>query len=179
MENGLIHLYHGEGKGKTTAAVGLAIRAVGNEEQVLFAQFMKDGKSGEVPVLQGLEKVCYLCGEKMPHGFYKTLNDEQKKAFQCSQQDLFKRIQQIVTEVSDENGALLILDEFTYAYSWGLIDQNEALVFLKEKPKNLEVVITGREPAEELLAISDYITEMKLQKHPFLNGIPARKGIEF
>lgn len=179
MENGLIHIYHGEGKGKTTAAIGLAIRAHGNGERVLFAQFMKDGNSGEVQVLKGLDGVDYMCGENMPSGFYSRMQEEEKAAFRKSQYDLFERVRNEVTKMSHEKGGLLVMDELTYAYSWEILDQNELLVFLKEKPKNLEVVITGRNPEQGLLALSDYVTEMKAEKHPFFNGIQARKGIEF
>ena len=179
MDRGLIHLYHGDGKGKTTAAIGLAMRMTGYKKRVLFAQFLKNDQSGEVTVLKESPYVTYFSDLDMPKGFYYDMNDEQKKALCISQRKLFEDMKQSLSLIPSEEVGLLVLDELTYVYAWGILDKEDVLSFLKNKPKTLEIVITGRKPEQELLDLADYITEMKMEKHPFLKGISARKGIEY
>lgn len=203
MEKGLIHLYYGDGKGKTTAAAGLCIRAAGNEKRVLFVQFMKDGASGEISLLRGLERVKVLCGY-IPRGFYSRMDDETKKLFKEEQERLFaemsdeieKKIKEEIESAgkdSGENGRdmtespsrnegitmLLVLDEITYAYGFNLIDRTKLENLLNNKPDFLEIVMTGRNPEKFLVDAADYVTEMKCRKHPYEKGIAARKGVEF
>lgn len=179
MDKGLIHLYHGDGKGKTTAAIGLAMRVAGYGKRVLFAQFLKDDQSGEVAVLKEMPRVLYFSDCDMPKGFYHNMNEEQKQALCISQRKLFENMRQSLFSISPEEVGLLVLDELTYVYSWGILDKEDVLSFLKNKPETLEIVITGRNPGRELLDLADYVTEMKMKKHPFSKGIPARKGIEY
>lgn len=179
MDKGLIHLYHGDGKGKTTAAIGLAMRVAGYGKRVLFAQFLKDDQSGEVAVLKEMPLVLYFSDCDMPKGFYHNMNEEQKQALCISQRKLFENMRQSLFSISPEEVGLLVLDELTYVYSWGILDKEDVLSFLKNKPETLEIVITGRNPGRELLDLADYVTEMKMKKHPFSKGIPARKGIEY
>ena len=178
MDKGLIHLYHGDGKGKTTAAIGLAMRMTGYKKRVLFAQFLKDDQSGEVAVLKENPYVTYFSDPDMPKGFYYDMNDEQKQALCISQRKLFEDMKQSLSLIPPKEVGLLVLDELTYVYAWGILDKEEVLSFLKNKPETLEIVITGREPKQELLDLADYITEMKMEKHPFFKGTSARKGIE-
>ena len=160
MDNvkGCLHIYCGDGKGKTTAAVGLAVRAAGYGMKVLFCQCMKDGTSSEVEMLQklGIDYCC--CTEKF--GFYWNMTEEQKE------------------KAKEENYGMLVIDEFMSAYQYGMIAPREAIRFLMERPEGLEVVLTGRDPGEELIELADYVTEMKKRKHPFDKGVKARKGIE-
>jgi len=170
---GCIHIYCGDGKGKTTASVGLAVRAAGNGMKVLFCQCMKDGTSSEVKMLQKLGITYCCCPERF--GFYWNMTDEQKEKAAHAYTHLFE---EVTRRAEEEKYDLLVIDEFMSAYNHGLIHQKTALYFLVNKPKHLEVVLTGRDPGEELLKLADYVTKMRKVKHPFDEGIPARKGIE-
>ena len=195
MERGMIHLYYGEGKGKTTAAVGLCMRAAGNKKRVLFAQFMKDGASGETALLKEIPGIDVLCGN-VPRGFYSKMDDEAKKLFAGEQERLLEAIIEKVeyeikntkahngkdiveSSVKKEIRMLLVLDEITYAYSWNLIDRSKLEKLINNRPNFLEIVMTGRNPKKFLVDAADYVTEMKCEKHPFEKGIQARKGVEF
>ncbi|MCD8097049.1 MAG: cob(I)yrinic acid a,c-diamide adenosyltransferase [Lachnospiraceae bacterium] len=173
LKKGCLQIYCGDGKGKTTASVGLAVRAVGTGLKVLFCQVMKDGSSGEVKMLEKLGVTYRCCTEKF--GFFWNMTEEQKteaaKAYTATFLDAARTAR-------EKQYDLLIVDEFMSAYNHGLIDQKKALAFLMDRPERLEVVLTGRDPGEELIALADYVTEMRKVKHPFDQGIPARKGIE-
>lgn len=170
---GCLHVYCGDGKGKTTASAGLAVRAAGNGMKVLFCQCMKDGSSSEVEMLKKLGITYECCTERF--GFFWNMTEEQKKKASCAYTGLFESVTQ---KAEKEAYDLLVIDEFMSAYNHGLIDQKKALDFLLHRPKRLEVVLTGRDPGEEILRLADYVTEMRKRKHPFDEGIPARKGIE-
>lgn len=170
---GCLHIYCGDGKGKTTASVGLAVRAAGNGMKVLFCQCMKDGTSGEVKLLKKLGITYRCCAERF--GFFWNMTEEQKERAAHAYTHLFEDVSR---EAEEENYDLLVIDEFMSAYNHGLIYQKTALDFLINRPEYLEVVLTGRDPGEELLELADYVTEMRKIKHPFDEGIPARKGIE-
>lgn len=176
MEKGLIHLYHGDGKGKTTAAVGLCIRAAGNQKQVLFVQFMKDDTSGEIEVLRNITKIRTLHA-KTPKGFYSRMSDEEKALFAAEQEKLLESAIEEIHRMDDDS--VVVFDEITYAYGWNLIDRNKLLNLLTHKPEGMELVMTGRDPEQALRDAADYVTEMKCEKHPYERGIGARKGIEF
>ena len=149
---GLIHIYCGDGKGKTTASVGLAVRCAGRGNKVVFAQFLKDGK----------------------FSFRMTEAEKRETA------DALTRTFDAATGFAvREHARLLVLDEVCAAISCGFLDEKTVVKFLETKPETLEVVLTGRGPSEALQAHADYITEMKMQRHPFEKGIAAREGIEF
>lgn len=169
----MLHIYCGDGKGKTTAAVGLAVRAHGSGLKVLFCQCMKDGSSSEIEMLRKLGVETCNCNQKF--GFCWTMSEERKEEAKKAYTELF---QNTVQKVKEEQFDMLVIDEFMSAYGYGWIDQKEALEFLLHRPEHLEVILTGRNPGEELLELADYVTEMKKIKHPFDKGIPARKGIE-
>lgn len=168
-----LHVYCGDGKGKTTASVGLAVRAAGNGMKVLFCQCMKDGSSSEVEMLKKLGITYDCCTERF--GFFWNMTEEKKKAASYAYTRLFE---DVTKKAEKEAYDLLVIDEFMSAYNHGLIDQKKALDFLLHRPEKLEVVLTGRDPGEEILKLADYVTEMRKVKHPFDEGIPARKGIE-
>lgn len=172
-KKGLIHLYCGDGKGKTTAAIGLSVRAAGRGFKVIFAQFLKSMETGELLPLRDIG-VTVLRGQ-LPQGFTWQLTDSQKALLTSEHNRLFE---QAVSLVGDGENTLLVLDELVGAYAGGYIDQQAVLRFLKEKPPALEVVLTGRNPAAELFGLSDYVTEMRKLKHPMDEGITARLGIE-
>lgn len=169
---GLIHLYCGDGKGKTTAAVGLAVRAAGAGKQVIFTQFFKDGSSSEVESLK-------LLGIRTIHaqtvkGFYRAMNEQQRQQARQDYTALFRQ----VTDAAKDAG-LLILDEIVSACNRGVVPEGLVVDFLQNKPSALEVVLTGRDPSPALVELADYITEMRKLRHPYDRGVAARKGVEY
>ena len=173
-ETGLIHIYCGDGKGKTTAAIGLAVRHAGRGGKVVLAQFLKDGTSGECRALAKLDGVTMLAAN--PCGKFSFQMDEEEKQ-QCSA--AIGRTFEAATGFAVHEGAtLLVLDEVCAAISCGFLSEDEVLAFLDGRPDTLEVVLTGRNPSEALQARADYITEMVKRRHPFDKGVGARKGIE-
>ncbi len=170
---GLVHLYCGDGKGKTTAAIGLAVRAAGRGLRVLLFQFLKDSDTGELLPLQKLGVQVLPGVEKAVFTFRMT--DAQKAQ---SRQFHDNRLRECISLCQRGEVDLLILDEAVGAYDKDLLDRELLLTFLDNRPKGLEVVLTGRNPAPELLSRADYITEMRAVRHPFEQGISARTGIE-
>lgn len=172
---GCIHIYTGDGKGKTSAAVGLAVRFAGHGGKVLFVQFLKDGSSGEIGVLRDVPGITVLPCTKQ-FGFSFMMSEEQKKeAVACYTQYL----QEILGKAVFEEYGLLILDEAVAAYNLQFFNTQSLLDFLRSKPEMLEVVLTGRNPADELVELADYVSEIRKIKHPFDEGLPAREGIEW
>lgn len=170
---GLIHLYCGDGKGKTTAALGLALRAAGAGKQVVFTQFFKDGSSSEMEPLAALPGVLVFHADTV-RGFYRNMTPTQREQAGKDYTALFRQVTQAAREAD-----LLILDEIVSACNRGVVPEKLVTDFLREKPDRLEVVLTGRNPSAALLELADYITEMRKLRHPFDRGIRARKGIEF
>ena len=176
---GLVHVYFGDGKGKTTAAVGIAARAAGRGRRVVFAQFLKGRKTGELNSLIKLD-VQIIRSEKSTR-FCWEMTDEEKIECGVIQTDLFNEIKEEIEKLtrSGQQACLLILDEALDAAGIGLLDEETLRDFIAQKPEGLEVVLTGRTAPEWLMERADYVTEMKKHKHPFENGIGGRKGIEF
>lgn len=170
---GLIHIYCGDGKGKTTAAVGLAVRAASAGMPVVFAQFFKNGSSSEIGGLRLLPNI-RLMHCPTHYGLWKRMDEETRIR---AQKDYFALFEHALA--ASERADMLILDEAISACAHGVIPEARLCDFLRDKPRNLEVVLTGRAPSATLLELSDYVTEMKKIKHPFDRGVPARKGIEF
>ena len=175
MKNRLLHIYCGDGKGKTTAATGLAVRAAGSSMRVLFARFLKNEFSGELKILDQIPEIEVLHLEKS-YGFFKTLSEKEQEEVREMYGRLWNTIQR---KISTGDYDMLVIDEFMAAYRYGLIPNEEAVQFLKDRPDNLEVVLTGRNPSDEILELADYISEVKMVRHPFEKGIRARKGIEY
>ena len=170
---GLVHLYCGDGKGKTTAAVGLAVRASGAGKMVVFTQFFKDGSSSEIRQLKRLEHIQVFHADTVK-GFFWNMTPEQQEQVRRDDTALFRA----VTEAA-KDADLLILDEIVSACNRGVVPETLVTDFLRSKPTQLEVVLTGRNPSPALMELADYITEMRKLRHPFDRGVPARKGIEF
>ncbi len=167
----MIHLYCGNGKGKTTAAMGLALRAAGRGERVVIAQFLKGADSGERYALAKLPQV-----ELLP------LPEQVKFTFQMDEQERLEasRRCRALLEVARERAKdcfLLVLDESCAAVNSGLLPLEELLDCLDNL--TCEIVLTGRDPAPQLLERADYITQMEPLRHPYQRGITARKGIEW
>lgn len=172
---GLVHLYCGEGKGKTTAAVGLCARAAGSGKRVLFVQFFKDGSSSENASLRLLPNV-HTMHEPRYFGRFSNMGKEEFEECKRAYSALFDAA---ISRAAEEKFDLLVLDEAVSSCNHGVIDEGALLRFLKGRPARLEVVLTGREPSAALVEAADYVTEMKKVKHPFDAGIVARRGIEF
>ncbi len=169
----MIHIYCGDGKGKTTAALGLICRHVGTGGKAVLAQFLKSLPTGELVTLEKLSVPVYR--NELPHGFFPNMNDEMKSRVRMMHDQTLAE----VTHLARSNSCtLLVLDELCAALSLGLIDREAVLSLLDDHGK-AELVITGRDPEEALTSRADYITEMKLVKHPYEKGVLARKGIEF
>ncbi|MCR5295409.1 MAG: cob(I)yrinic acid a,c-diamide adenosyltransferase [Lachnospiraceae bacterium] len=172
---GLVHIYCGEGKGKTTAAVGLALRAAGAGKRVIFAQFLKDGSSSEIEVLKKIENITVRHCRTVT-GWVKNMTGEERAQAKA---DYGRFLEELLREAKEESCGLLVLDEAFAACNCGFIEEKAILSFLDTKPEALELVLTGRNPSPELMARADYITEMKKIKHPYDRGIAARKGVEY
>lgn len=171
---GLIHLYCGDGKGKTTAAVGLSVRAAGAGKRVLFAQFLKDGSSSELNILRALQNVEVACCEQN-FGLFRSMDEQTKAAARLT----YSALLEDVMRKSADGVDLLVLDEAVAACNHGLIEEATLIDFLRRRLETLEVVLTGRNPSQHLLDAADYVTEMRKCKHPFDRGIAARRGVEF
>lgn len=171
---GMIHIYEGNGKGKTTAAVGLSVRFAGNGGKVLFTQFLKRNDSGELAVLEQIENICLLRCEKSFGFTFRMTPEERTEASAYYNTHLEKTLAEAVKSQT----GLLVLDEVLDAYNSDMIKHPVLLNFLREKPQEMEVVLTGRNPAEELLELADYVTYMEKRKHPYDRGVRARQGIE-
>ena len=169
---GLIHLYCGDGKGKTTAAVGLAVRASGAGKRVIFTQFFKDGSSSEVEALKTLPGIRTIHAQTVK-GFYRSMTPEQREQ---AREDYIALFQQVA---AGKDADLLILDEIVSACNRGVVPETLVTDFLRSKPSGLEVVLTGRNPSPALMELADYITEMRKLRHPYDRGVAARRGIEF
>ena len=170
---GLIQIYCGDGKGKTTAAAGLALRAASAGMKVIFCQFFKDGSSGEIKILSGIENVETLnCKENL--GFYSKMDEARRQRAGKLYRELFE-----TALAKAETAGLLVLDEIISACNHAVVDEEKLIDFLRHKPEGLEVVLTGRNPSKKLMDCAEYISEIKKLKHPFDEGIKARKGIEF
>ncbi len=175
----MIHLYTGDGKGKTTAAVGLCMRAAGWDRQVCFAQFMKGNDSGELHILKKLENITVLRSERN-YGFYHSMSESDKKAVLAVHNRILEGILELL---ENESCHIVILDEVTYPVKWNLLDREKLERILGfGRPgagQEIEIVLTGRNAEDFLIDASDYVTEMKCVRHPYEQGIGAREGIEF
>lgn len=169
----MLHIYCGDGKGKTTCSMGLAVRAAGHGRKVVVAQFLKGGNSGERVILERLPNVtCIPVPETIKFVF--AMNEQEKAETRAQMTAAFEQ-----AAAASRDGDLLVLDELCSAISTGMVPLETVLAFLDSLPEQLEVVITGRDPAPELQERADYITEMKKIKHPFDKGINAREGVEW
>ena len=167
----MIHLYTGEGKGKTTAAIGLAIRAAGYGKKIVIVQFLKGRDSGELRSL-GLISNITVIRNREDYGFFRNASPD---------------IREKITKESNENlGAalalpydLLLLDEICAAYALEAVDRKAVDELLRGFPSEKELALTGRNPPQHFCDAADYISDIHNVKHPFEQGVPAREGIEY
>jgi len=173
-EKGLIQIYTGDGKGKTTASIGQAIRAKGHKFKVCFVYFFKNPKDfpyGEVELLKGLGIEVVNFVPQHPH-FYKNISPEQIR------EECLKAIESI-KEIFQKGYDMLILDEILITIRDGFLKEEEILDLLEKKPESLEIILTGRGATKKVIERADLVTEMKKIKHPFNRGVKGRKGIEY
>lgn len=171
---GLVHIYCGEGKGKTTCSVGLTVRACGYGLHVLFMQFLKSGDSSELKILKSLPGIDVL-GTKPIKKFSFQMTEEEKEE---TRQINAEQFADMVKMLENDHYDMLVLDEVLGSIEAGLLDDQLIVNFLKNRPEQLEVVMTGRYPTEELEELADYVSRIDKVKHPYDKGIPARAGIE-
>jgi len=170
INKGLVQVYTGDGKGKTTAALGLAMRATGRGMRVGFIQFLKSERCGEhffMSRYHPFEIVQMSTGDSLtkPH---EQLCEEVQQTLAYTEKQMLS-----------DNYDLLILDEVLVAVHKGLITSEQVLDLLERKPDSIELVLTGRYAPPEIVERADLVTEMRMVKHPFNQGIPARRGIEY
>jgi cob(I)alamin adenosyltransferase len=176
MQRGLVHFYYGDGKGKTTAALGLALRAAGCEKNVIIVQFLKDWKCGELQSLPFLPNVRVLRGKSSGGAFVHEMTDEEKNETKIIHNKNLKTALEFQKKGQCD---LLVLDEVVDAYNLGVLDATLFEWLLNNKPVELELVLTGHESNELVRERADYVTKMQKIKHPFDTGVSARRGIEF
>ena len=175
-EKGLVIVYTGNGKGKTTAALGMALRAIGYDHRVCMLQFIKGSwHYGEMDSSKKLEPNFELIA--VGKGFVGILDDNSPR--EEHEKYAAEAVRICREKIFSEKYDVIILDEVNYAITLGLIDVQEIIKIIKEKPSELDLVLTGRDVKEEIVELADLVTEMKEIKHPFKSGIKAKKGIDF
>ena len=176
IEDGLVIVYTGGGKGKTTAALGMALRAVGYGHKVCMIQFIKGSwHYGEIDSSKRLTPEFELIAAGK--GFVGILDDTSPK--EDHEKYAKEAIKLCKEKILSEKYDLVILDEINYAVNLGLIDINNIIELIRIKPKRLDLVLTGNHAKEDVVKLADLVTEMKEIKHPYKSGIKAKKGIDF
>jgi cob(I)alamin adenosyltransferase len=172
MNQGFVQVYTGNGKGKTTAALGLSIRAAGAGKRVFIGQFLKSGQFSEISALKRYFKSIKIhqYGKKR-FASQRTLKNDKK--------NVSKGFNEVLKVVFSEKFDIIILDEINFAVGTGLLDPMKLINLIKDKPKHTELVLTGRNAPKEIINIADLVTEMKEIKHYYKKGIKARIGIEY
>ncbi len=175
---GLIHVYTGDGKGKTTAAIGLATRFLGQGGKVILVQFLKGQETGEVKFFEKNENISVYRLSKN-YGFTFTMNDRIKETVKKEHHQILENACIDMEKFQKQGAVLMIFDECAGALSTCLLDKNEILNILDSLHENVEIVLTGRDFPNEILELADYVSDIHAAKHPMDQGIMARKGIEF
>jgi cob(I)alamin adenosyltransferase len=165
---GLVHIYTGNGKGKTSAALGLCLRALGHGLKCCFLQFLKGAPTGELQAAKLLPNFYFRQLGRPDYDFKPTPEDAL----------LAQKGLELAKELAPKFN-VMVLDEVVVAVHLKLLPLKELLHFVKTKPKELELVLTGRHSPKELLEVAHYVTHFQLLKHPYYKGEPARKGIDY
>ena len=176
---GLVQVFYGDGKGKTTSALGTALRACGNGFSVHLVQFMKNGASdaeiempGEIKALERLENFSY---KRFGAGSWIIGKPKQHHIDKVNE-----ALDYLKSAILNENYGIIIADEILYAVQLGLLPEEKVAELIKTKPKNKELILTGgHKPFPKIFELADLVTEIKKIKHPYDSGILARKGIEY
>ncbi len=174
MKNGLIQIYTGDGKGKTTAAVGLAVRARGHNLRVCYVYFHKDPERwgyGELKILKELGVDVFGFARKHPHLCKDVAPDKVRR-------ECLNGLKFIKKLYQEEKYDIIILDEINISLRDGFLEEEEVLDILNSKPKSVELILTGRGASKKIIERADLVSEMKNIKHPYESGVESRKGIE-
>lgn len=177
QKKGLVHIYTGDGKGKTSAALGLTMRATGWGWKVLFVQFFKreNDPAGEKNIIRTCLKDVELLRGDLKHPMFQKEKLPQEKVKE-EVQALFEYAKKRLEKKPFD---MVVFDEIMSAVNGGYLSLEEVIELVETKPPSLEMVLTGRNAPPELVMRADYVTEMLKIKHPFDEGIKARKGVEF
>lgn len=173
--NGLIHIYTGEGKGKTTSAIGLATRAVGHGQRVCYCSFHKNPEKYGYNEMQSLRKLgvdVFNFAKGHPH-LNRSLDEN------VIRQEANEGVERVVNEFFSSDYDLIVLDEVLISVRDAYLEENKLIELIKSKPATVELVLTGRGASDSVVALADYVTEMKKIKHPYDKGVRSREGIEF
>lgn len=172
-EKGCVQIYTGDGKGKTTAALGLAMRACGHGARVVMIQFMKGWEFyGELEAVKLLPQMTIIQTGR-PDFVYR--GQETEEDYAEARRGLLTAL-----DLIENNGCdMLILDEVNVALDFGLISPEELIGLINKKPEGMELILTGRGADERILGLADLITEMREIKHPYKKGICSRKAVEY
>ena len=174
MKTGLIHIYCGNGKGKTTCAMGLCARAAGYGYKVLIYQFMKNNKTSERKVLQKMDNVTFVDGLEVEKFSFQMTKEEK-----AERREYYLKQFRTITEMAEkEKYQVLFMDEIIYTIGAGLFEEQVLIDYLKNKPEDLEVILTGQNPGKEIIELADYVSEIQKIKHPYDKGMASRAGIE-
>lgn len=180
-EKGLVLINTGNGKGKTTAALGTALRAWGNGQRVLILQFIKGGRRyGELEAIRALgEQNGRIQIRSMGDGFVFHNRKKDDEEFARKKELARKAWEEAVREIMSDRWDLVILDEVNYAVHFGLLEEDELTELIANRPERLNLILTGRYATDRVIQMADTVTDMTVVKHAFEQGILARKGIEF
>lgn len=172
---GCIHIYCGDGKGKTSAALGLIVRAAGRGKTVLLVRFLKHENSGELAVLKTIPGVSIFPCEKT-FGFVFRMTEADKRAAALFYRDYFAgACREAINKAYD----IVVFDELIAAINFQMVLEADVFRFLEARPETMEVIMTGRQPGKALVEAADYVSEIKMVKHPYTGGLAAREGIEY
>jgi cob(I)alamin adenosyltransferase len=171
LKKGYVHVYTGTGKGKTTAALGLAVRAAGCDMKVFIAQFMKGMEYSEIKCLERLKD--NITVKQYGTGCF-IRREPTQKDIEAARQGLKESMEIITSGIYD----VVILDEITIAEYFGLILVKDIINLIDSKPDHVELILTGRKTNKRIIDRADLVTEMREVKHYYSRGIQARKGIE-
>jgi len=171
MKKGLTQIYWGDGKGKTTAALGTALRSINHKYKVHLVQFLKKSPTGELDTLSNFYNFSYK-----QFGSGEFIKEKPTKTDAQKTKEAFKHLKHALKKDHD----IIIADEILYALQFGLLKENQIAKIIQNKSPNTELILTGsHQPFPELFKLADLVTEIKKQKHPYDNGVQARKGIEY
>ena len=171
----MIHAYYGDGKGKSTAAAGAALRAAGNRMRVMYVQFLKTENTGERLALQSIDGIT-LTSCPLELKFTYEMDDRERQQVSMMYRGIFERAVSIT--LSDRYD-MIVLDEVFDVINEGMLSEGSVFEFISNAPNNIEIIMTGRKPPKRFIDAADYVTEFKKHKHPYDRGVQARKGIEY
>lgn len=176
LKKGLVHVYTGNGKGKTTAALGQGFRSAGRGLKVYMIQFLKSNNTGELHSCKQLGDCFKIFRFESKRDFFWKLSEEEKQELKNEVHQAFEFIKQAVCESKCD---VLIMDEILGAINNNLIEAQQVCELIRSKPEHLELILTGRNAPECIIELADYVSQIEAVKHPMEQGIGAREGIEY